>query len=218
METIREYGEERLAEHDETDALRTRHADYYCEFVRVLGEVLLGPGQIEAGRRLAAEHENLLAAMNHAIDIGDIDLALRLLHDMPGGSQTGYELRLPIDAIHIPGATEHPLYPYAVGTAAIFAAFRGDRLAAETLGDEALAAVRRLNSDFGPDINMFVSSIASTLAFQTGAMHDAATHMERSVEIARSAGWDWWIGFGLAAAAMYCAMAGETDAADSPRR
>ena len=32
LETIREYGEERLAEHDETDALRSRHAEFYCGF------------------------------------------------------------------------------------------------------------------------------------------------------------------------------------------
>ena len=195
LETIREYGEDRLAEHDETDALRTRHANYYCEFVGVVGEVLLGRGRSTAARRLAAEHENLLAAMNHAIDVGDVDLALRLLRNMPGPSQTGYELRLPVGAIYLPGATAHPLYPYAVGLAAIHAAFRGDRQAAETLGDEALAVARRLDSDLGTQIEFSVSSIRSTLAFQIGALHDAATQMERSVEFARSEGWTWWVAF-----------------------
>ena len=34
LETIREYGEERLAETGETDTLRLRHAEYYTEFAR----------------------------------------------------------------------------------------------------------------------------------------------------------------------------------------
>ena len=32
LETIREYGEERLVEHGETDALRDRHARYYADY------------------------------------------------------------------------------------------------------------------------------------------------------------------------------------------
>ena len=34
LETIREYGEERLAEHEETEILRARHAEYYTELRR----------------------------------------------------------------------------------------------------------------------------------------------------------------------------------------
>ena len=62
--------------------------------------------------------------MNHAIDTDDVDLALRLLRNDPGPGQTGYELRVSVEAIHLPGAAEHPLYPYALGLAALFAAFR----------------------------------------------------------------------------------------------
>ena len=35
LETIREYGEERLADRGETDTVRFRHADYYRDFARV---------------------------------------------------------------------------------------------------------------------------------------------------------------------------------------
>ncbi len=213
LETIREYGEERLAEHDETDVLRNRHAEFYCEFGRVVGPELEGPRQIEASRRVAAEQENLLAAMNHAIDTDDVDLALRLLRYAPGAGQTGYEVRVPVDAIDLAGAAEHPVYPYALGLAALFAAFRGDREAAETLGDDALAAVRRLDSDLGPRVEMVVSNSRVSLAFQIGVLHDAAVHGERSVDIARSLGLNFWVAGSLAGAAMYHAMAGDADAA-----
>ena len=79
LETIREYGEERLAETGETEMLRDGHAEYFCQLALDLFGELYGPHQIEASRRLATEHENLLAAVNHAIDTDNVDLALRLV-------------------------------------------------------------------------------------------------------------------------------------------
>jgi hypothetical protein len=213
LETIREYAEERLAEHDETDALRADHAEFYCDFERVVIEELEGPGQIDAARRLDAEQENLLIAMNHAIDTAHVDLAFRLLYHQRPLDQTGYELRLPVDAIDLPGATEHHLYPYALAMAAAYAAFRGERQTAETLGDDALAAMRRLGSDADPGVEAIVWSVRSNVAFQIGALRDAAIHQERSVEINRAAGQTSLIARGLAGAAMYYAMAGDPDAA-----
>ena len=79
LETIRRYGEERqVAEQGETEMLRAANAEYYCQLAAVCTAEMQGPGQIEAGRRFAAEHENLLGALSHAIDTGDVDLALRL--------------------------------------------------------------------------------------------------------------------------------------------
>ena len=49
LETIREYGEERLAEAGETDMLRLRHASYYTEFARVVQSHLYGPGTSRVG-------------------------------------------------------------------------------------------------------------------------------------------------------------------------
>jgi predicted ATPase/class 3 adenylate cyclase len=213
LETIREYGEERLAEHGETDALRARHAEFYCDFERVASEELEGPGQIDAARRLDAEHENLLSAMNHAIDTAFVDLAFRLLYHQRPLEQTGYEVRLPVDAIDLPDAAEHALYPNALATAAAYAAFRGDRRTAESLGDDALAAMRRLGSDGDPHVESIVWSVRSNVAFQIGAVRDAAIHVERAVEIERAAGGTFSIARGLAAAAMYYAMAGDPDAA-----
>src|SRR5207253_2423939 len=67
LETLREYGEERLGEHAETDTVRTAHAEYYTELAALLRDQLSGPDQIEVGRRFVAEHENFHAAMNSAI-------------------------------------------------------------------------------------------------------------------------------------------------------
>src|SRR6516225_6747901 len=74
LETIREYGEERLAETGENELLRTTHAEYYCQLAHDLQGDLVGAGQVTAGRRLVAEQENLTAAVNHAIDTNNVDL------------------------------------------------------------------------------------------------------------------------------------------------
>ncbi len=60
LETIREYGEERLVEHGETDALRDRHARFYTDYALRCYEGSWGPEQIEWGARMSADGENIL--------------------------------------------------------------------------------------------------------------------------------------------------------------
>src|SRR5262249_21671678 len=113
-ETIREYGEERLAEAGETEALRGRHARFYRDFARTVSEQVTATQGIGAARRLLGDQENLLVAVNHAIDTDDVDLALQLLFYSPSparAGQVGYAIWLPIDPIlALPGAGDHPLY------------------------------------------------------------------------------------------------------------
>jgi predicted ATPase/class 3 adenylate cyclase len=213
LETIREYGEERLNEHHETETQRRRHAEYYTTFARTLQEGIHGPQQIEVGRRLAAEHENLLAAMNYAIDAHDVDLALRLLHSMPVGTlQIGYAIMLPADAIlELPGASEHPLYAFALAVGAVQAQTRGDLQTARTRCAEALEAAQRVGSD-PEQVEMIVASALSAVSYSTGALLDAAAHMEHVAAIARAIGHPG-LGGQLGAAAMYRTMAGDNDTA-----
>ena len=80
LETIREYGEERLVEHDETDTLRDRHARYYARLrPALLRRTDSEPEQLAWGARMSADGENILAAFAHAVDTHDLDLAVRLL-------------------------------------------------------------------------------------------------------------------------------------------
>jgi hypothetical protein len=89
---------------------------------------------------LSAENDNLLAAMAHALDSDNVDLALRLLTCRRGGASEWSLQPLPIDALGMTGAPGHPLFPQALATAAYFAVERGDLSAAEQLADEAVAA------------------------------------------------------------------------------
>jgi predicted ATPase len=69
LETLRHYARERLALNGEdADQWRSRHADYYAGLARIIGEALLGPDEILWRRRLAAELDDLRAAVNWSLD------------------------------------------------------------------------------------------------------------------------------------------------------
>ena len=110
LETIRQYGEERLAHIGDTERLRHRHAEYFTEFARVVLTQIYGPGQTEWGARPARDHDNLLAAMAYALDSHDADLAFGLLCQLPFFFAQVNDAVVfdPKPLLELPGATEHP--------------------------------------------------------------------------------------------------------------
>ncbi|PRY56175.1 BTAD domain-containing putative transcriptional regulator [Glycomyces artemisiae] len=78
LETIREYGQERLAETGRLVKAHEAHAAYALELAEAAEPHLRGPDQIEWMRRLDAERGNLLAAFHFAVGGGDADTAVRL--------------------------------------------------------------------------------------------------------------------------------------------
>jgi predicted ATPase/DNA-binding CsgD family transcriptional regulator len=67
LETIRQYGRERLAEIGEEQPLRWRHRDFYLRLARVQAAEWFGPRQEEGLARLRAEHANLRAALEASV-------------------------------------------------------------------------------------------------------------------------------------------------------
>jgi predicted ATPase len=125
LETISEYTEERLADLGETDLVRAAHADYFCASAGRLRDQLFGSEQVTVARHLVADYDNLLAAMHHALDTEDVDLALRMAsHWPPPYLQVGHRLVLPVEvALELPGAEDHPLYASGLVLAATWPDF-----------------------------------------------------------------------------------------------
>jgi predicted ATPase/DNA-binding SARP family transcriptional activator len=119
LETIREYGAERLAERGELGVVRARHTEH---FAAVLDEALphiTTSGQLPWFAQLAAERENILAAMRYRCDLGDADGALRMAvglasHAMMLGNHAEISSWM-ADAIAVPGGTDDDLR--LIGTA-----------------------------------------------------------------------------------------------------
>jgi tetratricopeptide (TPR) repeat protein len=215
LETIREYGEDRLGEYGETDELRGRHAEYYCEVEAVLGERLGGPEELDAHRRVAAERDNLLAAVNYAIDSADVDLALRLVRHNPAPvMQLGFALYSPIATIlELPGATGHDLYPYGLAVSAATTTGRGELDHVEDSCKEALQAARRLSAqDERREVEFFVTVAREVRLLALGQWREAAAYSEQAAALARDNRREASAAFQLAGAANCYTMAGDPQA------
>ncbi|HEX7307904.1 BTAD domain-containing putative transcriptional regulator [Lentzea sp.] len=70
LETLREYGLERLAEQGLAGTARDRHAGYFANLVDELEPVLRGRDQLGALATLRAEEPNIVAARRHLFDSG----------------------------------------------------------------------------------------------------------------------------------------------------
>lgn len=78
LETIREYGTERLSDAGELAEVRTSHARYFAELVEEADPHLRRPEQLEWYRLMRAERENVLAGLRWLVETGDAGRALRL--------------------------------------------------------------------------------------------------------------------------------------------
>ncbi|MFK0154755.1 ATP-binding protein [Streptomyces sp. NPDC090493] len=71
LETIRQYGRERLAESGEEERLRVRHRGFFLALAQSVANGWCGPGQVEGLTRLRAEHSNLREALDYRGDPQD---------------------------------------------------------------------------------------------------------------------------------------------------
>ncbi|MFI6284027.1 AfsR/SARP family transcriptional regulator [Streptomyces sp. NPDC051018] len=76
LESVREYGRERLREAGETDAVRERHSRYYAGLAVREAPLLRGPDQQRALERLDHASADLHRAVRFAVDGGAVDRAL----------------------------------------------------------------------------------------------------------------------------------------------
>ncbi len=67
LDTIREFGIEKLAARGEEEMIRERHLDRYLGLARYLGENPLADDQVPCYRRLRLEHADLRAALEYAL-------------------------------------------------------------------------------------------------------------------------------------------------------
>ena len=79
LETVREYGWERLIERQEVEECQRRHARYYLALAeKAAQQMRRGDQQIQWLERLVAEQENLRATHTFLIEHKEADLAVRL--------------------------------------------------------------------------------------------------------------------------------------------
>ncbi|MGA7672482.1 MAG: tetratricopeptide repeat protein, partial [Nitrolancea sp.] len=77
LETIREYGLERLEESGEVEVLRARHSRFFLELAEQAALAWGGPDQIVWSNRLESDHDNIRVAVDWTCNQGDSRTGLR---------------------------------------------------------------------------------------------------------------------------------------------
>jgi hypothetical protein len=190
LETIRQYGEQRLDQAGQAERWRARHAGYYADLPGRVREHAHDPDEeVFWAVRLSAEQDNLLAAWSWAISTGSLDTAFRMLAGFaPVEVWSTYPLLLPAEAaLELPGAAEHPGYPLALAVSAVFASNRADVTGAEELCRQAAeASARQATPDWR--VEEAVCTARQDIATIRGAFADAARLAEQAARIARAGG------------------------------
>ncbi len=190
LETIREYATERLAASGEEEATRHAHAGYYLRLAETAERRPDQAGQGGWLARLAAEQDNLRAALAWAL-ARDADTALRLCGALVQGwlfrTMHG-EARAWVErALALPGAAASPAYPRALLAAGRLFAFPGTAAAARPYLEHAVALLRERRPVDRALLGRALGYLAVAVAMAEGST--AAPDLAREgVALARAAG------------------------------
>jgi predicted ATPase len=189
LETIRQYAEERL-DPDPAEALRARHAEYYAQVAETSYARFSNTLDREWLQPLTAENENLVAAMNWAVDTDNADVGLRIGASVHAPLQFGFTVAIrAAPALALSGAAQHPLYPMALVKAAIEDADGGNQGLVEERCARALDAERRLGDPSGGLLDAWVWFVQAVLEMGRGFPVVAAEHFQRAGELGLAAGY-----------------------------
>ena len=153
LETIREFGLERLAACGEEAVTRGAHAAYYLALAQEAESHLIVAGSAAWVERLSTERANLRAAVASALRAGHTDAVLRLAGTIlsfayargePREGQQWLEVALAAEGTSAPEARVDALF-----TASALAQVRGDFGRSTTLSEEGLAIAREHDYAFG---------------------------------------------------------------------
>lgn len=153
LQTVQEYGRERLAARGESAAVADRHAVYFRDLVTAAEPELEGPDPARAVRRLTAEQQNLRTALAGTIERGDAQTGIQLAAAAWRFWQVRGQLREGrgwLDQLlELPGAKEPgELRARALAAAGSIAYWQGDA-AMRRYYEEALAIRRALDDRQG---------------------------------------------------------------------
>jgi predicted ATPase/DNA-binding SARP family transcriptional activator len=180
LETIREYALEQLADDEEAESVRRRHAEHFLK----LAESEPDAGQAAWLARMDAERDNFRAALAWALDSGETTLGLRLAAALwEFWWVRGYlaEGRRWLDNVLARGADEPAeLRARALHAAASLATRQGDYDRAAALSEQSLALWEELG-----DVSGTARSLLSlgTVAAEQGDHERAIELSERAAEL-----------------------------------
>ncbi|MFF8970847.1 ATP-binding protein [Streptomyces sp. NPDC014995] len=187
LETVRQYGRDRLAESGEEERMLRRHQDFYLALAEGVADGWYGAGRLESVTRVSAEHANLRAALAQGGDPqATLALATALRFHWCEGGFLG-EGRRWLDRA-LAAAPEPTLArARALWLAAWIAALQRDHAAACRWLDEAAELGERLDDHV---VHANVQGLRGTLALFSGRLAEAVSLFEEAVPALRRTGED----------------------------
>jgi hypothetical protein len=149
LETLREYGLERLEASGDAGAVRRRHAEFFATVAEGVADRLSGPDQTALIAALDRDLDNVRAAIQWAVDAGEPATGLRLATALELFWVFGNHLPEGRSHLHVLLAVPAPDLSLAVraratGAAASLAVWQSDYPASVPLAEESLRLFRQL--------------------------------------------------------------------------
>ena len=185
LETIREFGLERLDENDDSAALRARHAAYFLAIAETADATPYTPAKEEWSHRLEADLPNLRAALEWATEQSDAEPLVRLASalwwfwERRGWLTDGraWLERAVTASVSLPPSS-HEQRARLFAHAGMAAVYRGDVNSAATRLAEALAHAHAAKDGWGVALVLLGFG---QLAIQQGEWDRAVTHLRRAL-------------------------------------
>jgi predicted ATPase/transcriptional regulator with XRE-family HTH domain len=201
LETIREYGLERLAASGRESDTRQAHAAYFLALAEEGEQALMGAAQATWLERLEREHDNLRAALEWALaneagveTAGRMGAALWRFWRLRGHISEGRRWLAQI--IHRgQSGQDSVLWAKVLFGAGSLASQTGETTAARTLFEQSLRLYRTLGDK--PGIAQVLSGLGGVAFFDEGNPEEAARLFEESLALRREIGDRWAIAVSL---------------------
>ncbi len=204
LETIREYGREKLTESGELDAVRARHLQWYVALAEEAEAELKGPDQLVWLDRLELDYDDFRAALEWSQKGGtagaglQLAVALRRFWALRGHFTEGRQW---LELVASEQDAAPVLRAKALYGAGVLASLQGDFARAEAVANQSLALYRDLTDPSGAAISL---AVLGGIARNRGDFLQASALLEEGLTLARQADDSWTLaevlrGLGLTA-------------------
>ncbi|MGH9026755.1 MAG: ATP-binding protein, partial [Acidimicrobiia bacterium] len=212
LESLRQYGAERLTVRGENESVRQAHADTFLTLTEDANTGLQGADEGQWVARLHAELDNIRAAHAWCRRRGEAARALRLsvaLHWFASCQVNDEIFSWAAAATELPGAIGDPTLPFVQGSAGVGAGRRGD------LQGAVRHAMAGLAASTGPDdpARAVPLEVLADVQRFSGRLDEAVDSYSESVRLARESGDLYSVVYRLVGRALAHAYSGDLDAA-----
>ena len=188
LETMRQYGQEKLLQAGEVAAMRRRHGDWYVRFAERAGPETGGLQQIEWLQRVESEHDNIRTALAWSLEQAEVESGARIAAAIwRFWLYRGYltEGRNVLERILQQFSGQTSVRAQVLHAAGVLAYYQNDYARANILLEESLELSRALPDRLGI---AYALTTLGNLSSSKGDYQQATTFYEESLPLLRELG------------------------------